>query len=910
MGSECAFTSIDRGAKLDSDIRIVGVAFVVASIMMGCIEERSSNVNVCEVGENCSGQCVEDQCVEVDEVDGTVSEIDPLDALGAPDCPLLGSPCETACNWATQCMTAGPSLDQCQVSKPNEVLMFCENECAQSSVFGEEVCEMAHCDAAIEFFNPFAERLGLPCGRNQNESPDYPLLGSPCEAVCDFLVSCTVSSDICSETVRSELTALCLNNCASDSSGAESVCGLSTCADALNADVDLTAAFEGVCTPGGQGGALGGDVPTGEGGAPSSGGVEGDGDVGGNVGLAGEVGDGGGGGVTNEAGSSGDAGENAGGDAGEIGVGGEGGVAGTGGLAGEAGSSEPPDCDGEGACQGPLPTLDCGPRESIVMCVLFVETQECLWQAQCPEPLCGDGLREDGESCDDGNNVDGDGCSGRCETEEAACVRGVHFDSDEDHVTLAHGDALSFMLDEDFSIDAWVFVDSESSGTERPIFFWGDDFSALANSFVKLEVSSDNHLRGWIRPFNNSGVPDSDVRSERPIALDRWQHVVFSRAFGSSLSLHVDGQRVGESADSQRRVGFHGWQRLPYIGNTMQGQYAGEGGRNHGFRGSLARIGFWRGVLSESVLRKLGDLSLLEFTEQNGRVAFLEFNEGMGASVSVGTITAQLHNVTWRGGECFTPAVQCSSDAECDDGQMCDVNTCVAAENETCEVDEDCAPAFVCRMGSCSNPVAECLFGDCSLSGWSVTVDGTEVLALPIGEITRSRTHYLGFNANASSYQNANVVIDNLQMRVDGQMVYETNFQPPLGNWYRATGALNCNDVFANGELRMQSDWNAITSDVEIPMGERVEVSFDASWSSAATSMALRFGEWQPSSQCSSCSFAPRCGSSWGTVSLNFGGNLVGAQIEAAQWASPLPSGLQTPNLSRRIVIVFQNGRL
>jgi cysteine-rich repeat protein len=40
------------------------------------------------------------------------------------------------------------------------------------------------------------------------------------------------------------------------------------------------------------------------------------------------------------------------------------------------------------------------------------------------EPMCGDGVLDEGEACDDGNNVNGDGCSASC-TIEAYCGDGV-----------------------------------------------------------------------------------------------------------------------------------------------------------------------------------------------------------------------------------------------------------------------------------------------------------------------------------------------------------------------------------------------------------------------------------------------------------------------------------------------------
>ena len=41
----------------------------------------------------------------------------------------------------------------------------------------------------------------------------------------------------------------------------------------------------------------------------------------------------------------------------------------------------------------------------------------CIVTPGPPTPVCGDGMLEDGETCDDGNTADGDGCSSTCQTE-------------------------------------------------------------------------------------------------------------------------------------------------------------------------------------------------------------------------------------------------------------------------------------------------------------------------------------------------------------------------------------------------------------------------------------------------------------------------------------------------------------
>jgi cysteine-rich repeat protein len=52
-----------------------------------------------------------------------------------------------------------------------------------------------------------------------------------------------------------------------------------------------------------------------------------------------------------------------------------------------------------------------------------VDTAATATLTGCPSSLCGDGLRDPGESCDDQNNADGDGCSAACAIETCwACT--------------------------------------------------------------------------------------------------------------------------------------------------------------------------------------------------------------------------------------------------------------------------------------------------------------------------------------------------------------------------------------------------------------------------------------------------------------------------------------------------------
>lgn len=73
---------------------------------------------------------------------------------------------------------------------------------------------------------------------------------------------------------------------------------------------------------------------------------------------------------------------------------------------------------GEGSGEGPG-TGD-GPGE--IGGVPCADGSACIGQITGPQPTCGDGIVEGGESCDDGNRASGDGCSTTCATEPKKTV--------------------------------------------------------------------------------------------------------------------------------------------------------------------------------------------------------------------------------------------------------------------------------------------------------------------------------------------------------------------------------------------------------------------------------------------------------------------------------------------------------
>ena len=60
------------------------------------------------------------------------------------------------------------------------------------------------------------------------------------------------------------------------------------------------------------------------------------------------------------------------------------------------------------------------------------------------------------------------------------------------------------------------------------------------------------------------------------------------------------------------------------------------------------------------------------------------------------------------------PTPECTTDADCPDGQICDAGQCVDAPAPECEADEDCPDGQICDEGQCIDaPVG----GPCTVEG-------------------------------------------------------------------------------------------------------------------------------------------------------------------------------------------------
>jgi len=81
-------------------------------------------------------------------------------------------------------------------------------------------------------------------------------------------------------------------------------------------------------------------------------------------------------------------------------------------------------CDGTNLNGKTCTSLGQGFSGGILSCIAAGQANQCMFNtAACTLPVCGNGIKETGETCDDTNTNDGDGCSSLCQVENGwKCV--------------------------------------------------------------------------------------------------------------------------------------------------------------------------------------------------------------------------------------------------------------------------------------------------------------------------------------------------------------------------------------------------------------------------------------------------------------------------------------------------------
>ncbi|SLM28798.1 putative LamG-like jellyroll fold [Desulfamplus magnetovallimortis] len=233
------------------------------------------------------------------------------------------------------------------------------------------------------------------------------------------------------------------------------------------------------------------------------------------------------------------------------------------------------------------------------------------------------------------------------------------FDGRDDYITIAHNKMLN--VDNQFSICAWMQVNSNSNGYSSIISKGGDDSSGEPHVyFLRIRPSSsvsspivDTEKRFQVFFLGQGGVSDDNEFSL--ISNEQWYENEWSFVVGlfngTTFKIYING-----SLDSEGN--FHYPDRNPAGHRVYSNSYDLEIGRRfgdeqskHHFNGSLDEIRIYNRALSQSEILQIYEGKVCEdrYDEgyddgyETGKQYCIDYPEACGISVSGGCSQADLN---------------------------------------------------------------------------------------------------------------------------------------------------------------------------------------------------------------------------------------------------------------------------
>jgi hypothetical protein len=152
----------------------------------------------------------------------------------------------------------------------------------------------------------------------------------------------------------------------------------------------------------------------------------------------------------------------------------------------------------------------------------------------------------------------------------------LFFDGEDDRVSI--GDISTFDFGEDFTVEAWLYL--ESMVDEHGLVSQND---------------GDSPTDGWVWTANSTGGLSFTMHATThrldfgPIELRTWHHVAAVK-FGSTSHLYIDGTL---------RSSYDGWTTLQESSAPVQLGMKGSSDGDPHLHGALDELVFWYGALSD-----------------------------------------------------------------------------------------------------------------------------------------------------------------------------------------------------------------------------------------------------------------------------------------------------------------------
>ncbi|NKB24103.1 MAG: hypothetical protein GKR87_06955 [Kiritimatiellae bacterium] len=155
-------------------------------------------------------------------------------------------------------------------------------------------------------------------------------------------------------------------------------------------------------------------------------------------------------------------------------------------------------------------------------------------------------------------------------------------DGQDDYFDAGDGSHWNALLTGNFTIEEWIYLETDGRGTSRCIFNRGDDITGEQNTFIRLDVQNNDTLQFKLR---NAGA-NLTVTGSDPLLSDQWIHFSAVRQVGLALTLYVNGQSYATANDTLGTLTLIGSRPLTFgaanVGSTP--------GADHYFSGMINNL--------------------------------------------------------------------------------------------------------------------------------------------------------------------------------------------------------------------------------------------------------------------------------------------------------------------------------
>jgi hypothetical protein len=188
------------------------------------------------------------------------------------------------------------------------------------------------------------------------------------------------------------------------------------------------------------------------------------------------------------------------------------------------------------------------------------------------------------------------------------------FNGMDEYVAIPHTYDLDFTVEDNFSLEVWVKVDTTQEGTDKEQSIV-DGKGARFPFTLRYSVES-----GQILALRSDGQKTLRLASNVSINDAKFHHVAFVKQ-DSTLYLYIDGEAVGSTTDAMQ----------PTTQDGLSLYFGSMGGKKTFFRGQLDEVRLWKTGRSQSDLQ--AEMHHRLIGNEINLIGYWRFDEGTGTRV-------------------------------------------------------------------------------------------------------------------------------------------------------------------------------------------------------------------------------------------------------------------------------------